>query len=466
MPITYARFVHRKPEPDPFRATFEELEEETVLLFDAVAEATTTDIGELYRRLDPGLRTSEVIVFRGAGPSLIDAIEKDPLLPDFLTGNQVMALIGETRAGDAAPALLPVPKFPTPDKPPLIENLREVELTSILRRSQAVFSSNEYHYELPSGLHAEQFVRLADALRSVYDVRRITDWALPHLSGDTIVVADTGSMLPLLIDLREQARSRFGWNIEISTLDRYPRDAIAVSDAISAVRNRPMAVDARFAGTAPGFLVLISVNSSGRLCRLFRTMGPPDGKIVVVCQTSTEKSPCDQVLVTIPVNRWEVAPNGTCDRCKDLHVIRVHHESYELLPSIKREPVKIDKALAEAKSAFWTMVDAADAVQLHIDVPYVEREQPGHRHFGVYLDTAKLAGHAEFRQRCIDQLKKVASPDLVIIPQHHTSTVVAVLCADAHPGCVTCTLPPGRFSQDVQARLAGATGYWSPTTRS
>jgi len=44
--------------------------------------------------------------------------------------------------------------------------------------------------------------------------------------------------------LREQARTRFGWNVEISTIDRYPQDGVTVSDAIAAVRNRPMVVAA------------------------------------------------------------------------------------------------------------------------------------------------------------------------------------------------------------------------------
>ncbi len=67
MPITYARYVHRKPEPDSIPATFDELEEETILLFDPVAEATTIGIGELYRRLDALPNIAASCEIRGAG---------------------------------------------------------------------------------------------------------------------------------------------------------------------------------------------------------------------------------------------------------------------------------------------------------------------------------------------------------------------------------------------------------------
>jgi hypothetical protein len=430
--------------------------EGTVLLFDPVLEATSISIGDLYRRLDAGLRASEVIIFRGTDSNLIDAIEKDPLLESNLSGKAVMALVGAITTGATAPSLVPIKKFPAPPRPPIIEDLRTAELTAILQRAQAIFASDEYHYELPSGFHAEKFVRLADALRSVYDVRRITDWLVPYLEGDTVIIADTGSMLPLLLDLREQVGQRFGWNIEISTLDRYPQDSVAVSDAIAAVRNRPAVVNAAATDSKLGFLFLISVNSSGRLCRLFRKLGPQNGKIVVVCETSGQPSPCDDVLVTVPITRWEVASDGLCERCNTSPTIRVHPESYELLPSIKREQVKVDKNLAQGMAEFWKIADAADAVQLHVDVPYAVGGQQDYRHFGVYLNTAKLAAYSPFRESCLAQLRQIEAPDIVLIPEHQTCRIVASLCSEAHSSAAVHIVPPGRLPESIYGHLAKA----------
>jgi hypothetical protein len=460
MPITYVRYVHRRPDPDPIPATFEELElEETILLFDPVAEATITPIGELYRRLGMGLRANDVVIFRGAGPSFLEALKQDQILPEFVGEKKVLALIGANESDQPAPVLVEVPGFSPPEITISINNLREAELTAILQRTQAIFTSNEFHYELPSGLHAEKFVRLGDAFRSVFDVRRITDWVFPHLTGNTIVIADTGSLLPLLIDLREQARTRFNWNVEISTLDRYPQDAVAVSDAVTAIRNRPRVADTLGTSREPTFLFLISVNSSGRLCRLFKALDLPKSKIVVICETMKDKLkdevPCDFVLVTIPVERWDPNTEAGCEGCKMTEVIRVHRESYELLPSIKRKPVKLEKTVAESLAEFWTIVDEAKAVELHKEVGYLDRGKPDSRHFSVYLDTVKLAEHPKFRETCIKRLQEVASPDLVIIPKHENSGMVAKLCVEAHPRTNVIEAPPGRFSSEIEGQLHG-----------
>src|SRR5436309_9525814 len=112
MPITHVRYVHRKPEPHPVPANFEELEQdETILFFDPVAEATVTNVGELYRKLEIGHRANEIVVFRGAEMSFVDALNNDPILPDFLADKKVLALVGHTVAGQPAPAFCKVPKF-------------------------------------------------------------------------------------------------------------------------------------------------------------------------------------------------------------------------------------------------------------------------------------------------------------------------------------------------------------------
>ena len=150
-----------------------------------------------------------------------------------------------------------------------------------------MFESKEYHYGLPSGWHANKFVRLGDALRTIYDVQRIAEWLLPYVSKHTIVVGDTGSILPLLMALRELAKSHLGWDVAISTLDEYPRDKLAIMDAVQAANKRPAVVTAQYLEAELSWLFVISVNSSGRLCSWLSQHMPVGSKIVVVCQTSS-----------------------------------------------------------------------------------------------------------------------------------------------------------------------------------
>jgi hypothetical protein len=461
MPITHVRYLHRKPDPLAVPVNFEELEEDhTILFFDPVAEATVINVGELYRRLEIGYRANEIVVFRGAEMSFIEAIERDPILPDFLADKQVLALVGHTATGQPAPHFHRIPRYTTPSRDLSIDLFREVELTAIMVRSEAIFAHKEYHFELPSGQHAEKFVRLADAFRSIFDIRRFTDWVLPRLTGPTVVIADTGSMLPLLIDLREQARNRFGWHVEISTLDRYPQDAVAVSDAVAAIHNRPLVARAKGEDQPMAILFLISVNSSGRLCRLFKALDLPRSKIGVICATEIDEDkeacPSDFVLVTVPVERWDPNSEVGCAGCKASEVIRVHRETYELLPSIKRDEIKLEIKAAMALAEFWEIADETKAVQLHVDVNYTDHHgRQDYRHFSVYLKTAELAKHPTFRNRCIARLREeVREPNVILIPKHESSGMVINLCKEAFPGSQI--VGQGRFPEDVQKQIRGA----------
>jgi hypothetical protein len=455
MPITYVRYIHSKTRPDWYHRTFEEYEEENVLLFDAVSEGTVTPIGELYRRLDPGLRTTELVVFRGSGQRFLDALERDATLPDLLREKRGLALVGTVTPESRGPGWYRISCLAPPAKDLNWDQMRWAELEGILRRNQAIFESDQYHYGLPSGAHAKNFIRLGDALRSVFDVNRLAEWILPFLTERTVIVGDTGSMLPLMLRLREQAETDFRWQVELATLDRYPRETLSVADAIEAVLNRPMVVEAKAEESALGYLFLISVSSTGDLCRLLRELAPAGSKIVVVCQTTKDAIPCDCALVTVLVEKWKVEDDGECKECKKTHVLDIHPESYELLPKIKWDPVIVDKDVAAAKADFWTMTDEADAVQLNIDVEYPEVKRQGTRHFGVLLDTPKLGKHDGFRRRCVEVLKKADRPQLIFIPEHKNSWVVHELCELAHPGCPRYPVAPGKLSAENQERLRG-----------
>jgi hypothetical protein len=456
MPVTYARYVHRKLPPATYSSVFEQLEEDSILLFDPVLEATTTGIGDLYRRLDLGLRSSEIVIFRGDSEDFVGQIEADPLLKSALTDKQAMALIASGGSAQAFPQLHPIVGFTPTHRLPPIESLRHVELIATLMRAGAIFDSGDYHYQLPSGWHAEKFVRLGDAFRSPFDIRRISNWLIPHIHGDTVVIADTGSMLPLLLEIREQAHVRFGWRVELATFDTYPQDDVAVVDAIAAIQNRPIVAAADADERGFRFLFLISVNSSGRLCNLLRRHCPANSEIIVICETSASEEYADHSLVRMPITRWKTEADGRCEQCSKTLAIRVHPESYELLPVINRNPVKVTRSRAEAARDFWTMADNAEAIKLHVNVPYTTGPFPDYRHFSVFLDTARLIQFQPFRNLCLSKIKLTAPPDMVVIPDHATSEIVEQLCREAFSTVPIHRIPPGRLSPEIQAILAKA----------
>ena len=349
-------------------------------------------------------------------------------------------------------------------------------------RTGAIFKHASSHYRLPSKYHAEQFIRLADALRSLHDVSRVVDWVMEYVRSETILIADTGSLLPLLFHLREEAARRFKWDIEIASLDEYPNDRINLVDAIDAIKNRPeiawrlasaeesepepktrrewvfawwrrlvdrakeefrgaMGDRARrrrgdhVHGASPRFLFLVSVSSTGRLCNLFRELKLPGSEILVVCETvPNPKPPCERHLVWVPIDRWTVNSDGKCEHCDDQgkRIIRVDPVSYELIPpEYEPQQIPMSRDRATEKRNFWRFAYESKAVKLHHTVDYSGTEKNRARHFSVYLDTLELAKHGEFRNRCIEQLRRT-EPDLILIPEHSHSDMVRLLCWEAY----------------------------------
>jgi hypothetical protein len=310
----------------------------------------------------------------------------------------VVGLVGGTRADSPGPTLTRLRHFRPFDQQLDLAALRQAELASLLLRTGAIFKHESSHYRLPSKYHAEKFIRLADALRSLHDVSRVVDWVMEYVRSETIVIADTGSLLPLLFHLREEAARRFRWDIEIASLDEYPNDRVNLIDAIDAIKNRPEIawrlasadqpepepktrgerfigwwrglVDRakeelrgvierrprrrrgiRLPGAPPRFLFLVSVSSTGRLCKLFRELEIPGSDVLVVCETMPNpKSPCENHLVWVPIDRWTVNPDGKCEHCDDQgkRIIRVDPVSYELIPpeyEPRQIPMSKDRAM-------------------------------------------------------------------------------------------------------------------------
>jgi hypothetical protein len=455
MPITYVRMVHSKPVPFTFRSPIEQDTPNNILLFDPVLEATDVGVPDLYRLVDTGLTANDIVIFRGAGTEFVKRLREDRVLHTLLRPGQGVALAsGQSES-------LPGPNWGSisedghlpPDLPEL-DVVCHFEVKVLLYRNRAVFASGEYHYALPSGWHADKFVRLGDGLRNIYDVHRIAEWLLPFTSRRTVVLGDTGSMLPLLQSLREQARARLGWDVAITTLDEYPRSRLSVQEAVEAANRRPPVATARAAGVEPTWLFVISVNSSGRLCGWLRDYLPKDGKIVVVCQTSTETTACDVYLSSVTVERTEAAQ---CKLCQlGSRAIHVDTQSYELIPKIEYKGVKVDKEVATKNAEFWTIANEAEAVELHKTIAYPGGKQGGTRHFSVLLLMDRLARHEQFRQRCREELAKVKDVDLVMLPEHPTRGIVEELCREVHPRAEYRSIPHGPLSDEFNDSLKRA----------
>ena len=107
---------------------------------------------------------------------------------------------------------------------------RAVELRTFLERGNAIWRPQEYHYRLPSGHHADSFVRIADAFRDHRAPAALATWLRGFTHANTVLVIDSGTLMPIVQELNITMRTAFlagrtaeDGLVRIEALDAYPR---------------------------------------------------------------------------------------------------------------------------------------------------------------------------------------------------------------------------------------------------
>jgi hypothetical protein len=437
MPLTY-----RSNDEDLPREFDDKFGETTVLLFDPRLEHSRSSLGNLFRSIDPTERAADVVILRG-DRNLLDRVDSDGALRFLLEGTPVYTLVPDPKDPNEnhGPQLQPVSwsasdpigdgAFGSPHD--ILRELRRAEVNAILLRWDAVWhGDDDIHFELPSGKHADAFIRIAEALADPVDVKRLADWLLPHLADNMTVLGDTGGMLALLLQLKLMAKERFDWNVTIDTLQRYPKARIDIQEVLPSLTPR---VD-----SGGALLFLISVNSSGQLANMVRGLVPADRyHALALCDASSADHPVASVeaLAVEPVQRWDVDSDGNCPECENKQKFQIDERNYELVPYVgKAEPVELTLNRAQEHRGFWEAAHRAGAVSLHWNAFHPERNV---RHHPVYVDIAKLLGDEKFHEKARAELRKTldtSQPEVVLVVKHSSTPALRGLLAGAlalHP---------------------------------
>jgi hypothetical protein len=435
MAITYANFFHH------FTHAYEvPFPDHHVLLYDLTLERSGYSVFDRIRTLDPTLRNSSCVVVRGRGQEFLDRVRDDKLFHEALHSVPRLALVGSLANG--AIELIQEPPFRPPDFAITLAELRAVEIKAILDRNGAMLGPHErLHYEVPSSDHAEAFLRIANALQEPVEVSRLSDWIFPYLCDHCGIVADNGTLLPLLLSLKGEAHRLYRWDIPIRTIEGYP----AETDDIQEIANDLV----RELGPTGRILFIVSVSGSGKLKRAIeRLLLPLNYSVIVICDTAV--TPGAESLVHVPIERWPTF-NGKCSVCdlKDLQYI--HKTSYVTLPTFATHRVVITPSAAERKADFWAAAERTNAVRLHHDLILPDRTL---RHYGIYIDVVALLQDAWFRDHVITELRNFAPPTIVLIPRHRASETVQQIVDAAFGKVETRLLDPGDLAEDIRHRLS------------
>ena len=274
------------------------------------------------------------------------------------------------------------------DEEEILAHARAIELHALMRRSNAIWEPGTYHYVLPNGQHVDSFVRLADAIQSPRDAFAISSWLTPRLSNGVGLVADNGTMTPILLQL-EAFLERFKWEIgRISILESYPSGRSAVRGTIEqAVPDF---------GTA--IVGIQSVSSSGTLRRLFadeleragEAFGTEFSLDILVdrskrgrdCNVLNPKQPAHEVSWLGLADPAFVESSGRCPHCSGAqkpHFVGIDSRTYAQM--VLPEPFRVmpDVAYADNAHLFWERAQETRAIAIEASPHPLSRVARGKR---------------------------------------------------------------------------------------
>jgi hypothetical protein len=364
-----------------------------------ILEAQSTSLSSLASRLS-SRRASDSIV-----GSLNAVVDQD--------GNHSVAL-------DGAVALS------LDQRKKVLSNARAVELAGRILRAGALRRARGAHFVLPSGSHADQFIRLADTLRGALAVERLVDWIAPLVTKESVVLLDSWTITAIESELR----SRFQrGSLRTFTYDQYPddRQSRRLLDVVASTAT---------SSSRPHVLALLSVVSSGEMLARVRfaldeAVPHIEKRYLSLVKTAPSEVDIEQFVHIPSVSQYRVQAGAACNLCRDgdrRELIEIDRSTYSPKVSGYTQPVMLTAGAATQHRSLWEACSAAAAVTVHRTDPVTQR------HLHVYFDVARLLGHATFRRAAIQRIRlTVPHADLILVPKHQATDSLVALAEEALP---------------------------------
>lgn len=246
-----------------------------------------------------------------------------------------------------------------------LEAMRAIELEALLEWGKAIWRPGRYHYRLPSGEHAPEFIKISDGVRAPRDARVLASWLLEQSRPGAGLVVDTGTLTPVIEALQRRMLELGAPSGRVSVLNQYPRTAVDVDAAVEAAASDQGQV-----------LCLLSVNSSGairdRIMQAIERLDsePEDAKLVVMVDKG--EPPTREQIVTwspLPGHPPLLAPGysskHSCELCQGSEkprLIPVNPFSFDGMLQPQLRPIMPSVADARGNWRLWQCCSAHEAV--------------------------------------------------------------------------------------------------------
>lgn len=236
---------------------------------------------------------------------------------------------------------------------------RRVEIASYLHWGGAVWRPSGYHYRLPSGRHSRTYVRLADTFTDIRAAATIACWLHRHLKNDgsTAIIVDTGTLGPVVTELRAAAERAGGSVAPVIGIDSYPPSPLGLQQRLKKLTDGLPAVG------------LVSVSDTGRLATQLANVlsHASSGAVEVIVEQFVARGLAEATAlepgVTGVLDPWISLgnPGGDpaeppCEACRDPAVARlVQVDPRSMSAMVLPEPALLMPDLTDARrnSSLW-----------------------------------------------------------------------------------------------------------------
>lgn len=313
----------------------------------------------------------------------------------------------------------------------LLKSVREQDLHEVVAGAQSrcvVCAASSYHFALPSGAHASQFIRLSEALVDMQTVDRIAYW-LAHKIEAQLPELQGKSSLTLLVDhpsmlvLAARVRLLVSQPLSIATFPGYPSDVEARTSTFSFL--------SKIASAQTAVFFVVGVASTGRLASFVDTWATERPGLVI---KSTTLYAVQDIHGTEPLCRLSL-PNYQhfeteqgCGLCANhSEAIAIHSSNYMIGVAPPKE-VALPPPFFEQQRDFLSKWGGHDGVlRVHYDDP----NESTARHHAFYVDVGTLLTLEEFQQEILERVRSLdPHPDAVAVPEHPTAIRLANLIAE------------------------------------
>lgn len=342
--------------------------------------------------------------------------------PAYAARHAPRALI---RGNDTANAFMPVDAETT-------EAIRQADLAQCIEDAKArcvVCAASNYHFALPSGAHASQFLRLAEAFVNVETVDRIAYWValdiqskVPLLSNNKqyALVVDHPSMLILA----SRVQLLVTVSLKVVAFPTYPSDVETRTATFDLLK--------RVSSSCSSVFVLIGVASSGRLARFIDRWAEsaPEQGVTSTILYSLQDIEEASALCRLQLPEYQhFSSVESCALCvAQSHPVNIQSSNYMVGYGPAGSVVPPSTVFAEQKTFIERWGSHPGVLRVHYDDP----NESTARHHSFYADVGTLLNIPDFEREVLAAVKAlVPAPELVAVPDHPTAERLGRIAAQA-----------------------------------